>query len=224
MAERLTFLCPTCRARMQLLVLAKHNVPGDDGEQVIQHFFGHCAGCNGVGLCTRQRTGPDEWEYDEQQAYPIATKPIDFALPEEVERSWREALTCASAGAWLATAVMVRRTLEAIGREFDPNSKRGLFEGLKSMKERGAISEELLQWGDQLRFLGNIGAHPTADAVTPEDGRDALEFLNAIAETIYHLRPKFQAMNKRRVERTRKTEGAEGKVDTKTRAPATPDG
>jgi hypothetical protein len=115
---------------------------------------------------------------------------------------------------------MVRRTLEAIGKEFDPKARR-LFDGLRAMKDRGAISEELLQWGDQLRFLGNIGAHPTADVVTPEDGRDALEFLNAIAETIYHLRPKFQAMHKRRGERP---ETADSKPDTTTSALPTPDG
>jgi hypothetical protein len=66
------------------------------------------------------------------------------------------------------------------------------------MKEKGLISEELSQWGDELRFIGNIGAHPTDDVVTELDSKEALEFLEAIVETIYHLRPKFQAMRLRR--------------------------
>ena len=94
-------------------------------------------------------------------------------------------------------AVMVRRTLEAIAREFDPDAKT-LFKGLHAMKVKGLISEELSQWGDALRFIGNLGAHPTDDEVTKDDAQDAMEFLKAIVETIYDLRPKFKEMVARR--------------------------
>jgi hypothetical protein len=50
----------------------------------------------------------------------------------------------------------VRRTLEAIGRTFDGEA-RTLAKVLQTMKMQGLISEELAQWGDALRFIGNIG-------------------------------------------------------------------
>ncbi|MGC3998040.1 MAG: DUF4145 domain-containing protein [Anaeromyxobacter sp.] len=118
-------------------------------------------------------------------------------MPPRVEESFREATRCEVAGAPLATAVMVRRTLEAIGKEFAPDAKP-LFRALHVMKDKGLISDELAQWGDALRFIGNIGAHPTDDVVTSQDAREALDFLVAIVETIYVLRPKFQAMKVRR--------------------------
>jgi len=122
---------------------------------------------------------------------------VDAVLPPKVDESFREAMQCEVAGAPLATAVMVRRTLEAIGREFAPDAKP-LFRALHAMKDKGLISDELAQWGDALRFIGNIGAHPTDEVVTALDAREALDFLIAIVETIYVLRPKFHAMKVRR--------------------------
>ena len=66
------------------------------------------------------------------------------------------------------------------------------------MKEGGIISDELARWGNELRFIGNMGAHPTDDVPTNEDAEDALDFLQAIVETLYVLRLKFQIMHDRR--------------------------
>jgi hypothetical protein len=66
------------------------------------------------------------------------------------------------------------------------------------MHEQGVISAELLAWGDPLRFMGNVGAHPSETPVAEQDGTDALDFLNAIVETRYHLRPKFEELRARR--------------------------
>ncbi|WP_437932571.1 DUF4145 domain-containing protein [Sorangium sp. So ce291] len=160
------------------------------------YVLGHCVKCNQTGLVEFAREYPDG-EVDSRQLYPTATRPVDLELPPKVMESYTEALKCESAGAWLATAVMVRRTLEAIGKEFDPKAKR-LFDGLRSMQQQGLISEELYQWGDELRFLGNIGAHPTEQLISEQDAKEALEFLGAIVETIYHLRDKFKKMQARR--------------------------
>lgn len=61
---------------------------------------------------------------------------------------------------------------------------------------RALLVSALVQ--DELRFIGNLGAHPTDDVVSPLDAREALDFLVAIVETIYVFRPKFQAMKARR--------------------------
>lgn len=194
------FRCPRCKAFVQLKVDGRHFKPLENEEDPHTWLlFGHCVRCNQAGIVEEIETGPDQWDREiGAQIYPPATRSIDFALPPLVEESFQEAIKCESIGAPLATAVMVRRTLEAIARQFDPSAKN-LFRGLHAMKEKGLISEELAQWGDQLRFIGNIGAHPTdEDKVTMQDAREAVEFLNAIVETIYHLRPKFQAMQARR--------------------------
>jgi hypothetical protein len=163
-----TIACLTCKARTQLVVVGEHRLPRWEDIPPRVHSFGHCAVCGEPGV-TETTAGPYGTEEDEQ-LFPSPPRTLPKRLlPPRVEVSYREAVKCASAEAWLATAVMVRRTLEAIGQEFDPKAKP-LFAGLKAMKEKGVISEELLQWGDHLRFLGNVSAHPTDEVVEPEDG------------------------------------------------------
>jgi Domain of unknown function (DUF4145) len=189
------FWCPDCQAHMQLIVDGRHGWQREEGEPGTMYYFGHCVRCRHPGLISEMEIGPDEWS-PQTQEYP-APRSVEAKLPPRVEESFREAVRCEIAGAPLATAVMVRRTLEAIGRTFDEKA-RTLAEVLRTMKNKGLISEELAQWGDALRFIGNIGAHPTGSAVTVEDAREALDFLVAIVETIYVLRPKFQKMKARR--------------------------
>jgi len=189
------FWCPECKAHMQLVIDASHGWTPEEGDLTTYYRFGHCVRCRRPGLLAELETGQDEYEVQSQE-YP-ATRNIGAHLPDKVDESFREALRCEVAGAPLATAVMVRRTLEAIGRTFDSEA-RTLARVLRTMKDQGLISEELAQWGDALRFIGNIGAHPTDDVVTMQDAREALDFLVAIVDTIYVLRPKFQKMKARR--------------------------
>jgi len=209
MAEHLIrqLWCPDCKGRMQLVIDGHHALSPGEGEPTVFYYFGHCVKCRRPGLVGEEETGPNSWDREPiPQVYPAA-RSVDAVLPPKVDESFREAMQCEVAGAPLATAVMVRRTLEAIGREFAPDAKP-LFKALHAMKDKGLISDELAQWGDALRFIGNIGAHPTDDVVTPLDAREALDFLVAIVETIYVLRPKFQAMKARR-EKNKTTAEAE---------------
>ncbi|MBI5533366.1 MAG: DUF4145 domain-containing protein [Deltaproteobacteria bacterium] len=197
-----TFYCPECNARVQLVIEKTYSFGGNESTpECAQARFGHCALCQQPALLRFIETGVDAngfptAEFD-IQLFPAALARINAALPERVEESYIEAMKCAGAQAWLAAAVMVRRTLEAIGQEFDPKARR-LFDGLAKMKEQGVISEELWRWGEALRFLGNTGAHPSGDKIQDADAKDAVEFLNAIIQNIYVLRPKFQAMQARR--------------------------
>ena len=192
------FLCKFCKARVQLVKDGEHyyNVYG---EQAISYIFGHCVKCSSPGLAEYAQIDENKWS--NSQLYPSLRVAVDGMMPPKVAESYNEAINCELAGVSIATAVMVRRTLEAIGKEFAPNS-RNLFQGLQNLLDQGIISNEMREWGDELRFLGNIGAHPTEhDAVTQEEAKEAIEFLNAIVETIYHLRPRFQAMKARRAGR-----------------------
>jgi hypothetical protein len=122
---------------------------------------------------------------------------IDFDMPEIVMASFSEAQRNRAAGSWLAAAILVRRTLEAVGRDLHPQHKN-LFDCLNAMKTGGVISQEIWEWGTELRLLGNSAAHPGGDVVAAQDCEDAIHFLTAILRTLYELRPKFHAMRERR--------------------------
>lgn len=180
---------------MQLVEDGKFKeTPEDPSVPDSRLIFGHCAGCEHHGVI---RLWYDGFEELQDQLAPRLGRP-DIKLPPLVQESYEEALRCGEAEAWLASAVMVRRTLEAVGRQFDPKA-RSPVEALKAMKTQGVISDELFEWGEALRFLGNISAHPTdKDRISEQDARDALDLARAIIETIYDLRPKFTAMKQRR--------------------------
>ncbi len=201
--------CPRCQRGMQLKEDGSYSepqhLPTDPPSRLV---FGHCIQCDQPGIVRVTEDGFDEYS---QQLFPRQMKHAEFPLPPKVKESYEEAVLCHEAGAWLATSVMVRRTLEAVGRQFDPTAKRPV-EGMKAMKDQGVISEELYQWGEELRFLGNIGAHPTDDVITSQDAQEAIDLARAIIETIYDLRPKFQAMRARRL--AAKTKVPRGDVES----------
>lgn len=192
-----TFWCTSCRATVQLVVDHFHHQQYEYSSRPDRHFeFGHCILCEAPGILELEEVGQNQYAMD-RQVYPPLDDGISYPLPPKVQESYQEARTCSKAGANIATAVMVRRTLEAITREF--SAEKTLAAGLKAMHAQGVISNELAEWGDELRFLGNVGAHPTDVQVAPTDAEEAMEFLEAIVETLYHLRPKFQARKQRRM-------------------------
>jgi len=69
---------------------------------------------------------------------------------------------------------------------------------MKALLTRGIISQELSDWGDQLRVIGNLGAHATNEKIDRQDATEAIDFLQAILEILYDLRPKFEQMRARR--------------------------
>jgi hypothetical protein len=179
--------------QVQLIMRGEHHYAHDDAHK--DYVFGHCAKCDRVGLVEYERDEPEGEAKDARQIWPSPVRPVEFDLPPRVMEPYQEALRCESAGAWIATALMARRTLEAVVRDFAPEQERP-FEGLKAMLAKGLISEELHRWGDEIRFLGesSVSEYP----IGHQDAKEALEFLNALIENLYFLREKFKRMQARR--------------------------
>ena len=76
------------------------------------------------------------------QVYPPNKRRLSFKVPAVVEASYLEAVRCEGNQAWIATAAMVGRTLEAACKDEEPKSK-SMFEGLQKLRKAGKISDEL---------------------------------------------------------------------------------
>jgi hypothetical protein len=129
--------------------------------------------------------------------WPPPARHIDFPLPELVKDSYDEAVRCENARLPKPTVVMVRRALEAICKEYDPNCKT-IYSGLQDMLKNGVISQEIMDWATELRVLGNKGAHATSEKITEVEATESLDFLQAILEIFYYLRPKFRDIQERK--------------------------
>ncbi|WP_428961224.1 DUF4145 domain-containing protein [Micromonospora fluostatini] len=168
----------------------------DDTEVAVsQLLLIQCDGCNANSLHQEVDFGDrDKYFY---QVWPEERRPLSFAVPEELRAEHEEAVACLRSGAHTAAVVMVRRTLEGICR-LNNVDKRTLFEGLRELQQRGQIDDRLMEWAEELRTLGNQGAHFTGTKVTREDASDAVDLAEAMLDYMYVLTVKFAEFKKRR--------------------------
>jgi hypothetical protein len=130
--------------------------------------------------------------------WPQPDSELNTAIPEALRLEHLEARRCFRNGAFTATVVMVRRTLEGVCVEHGINDTP-LVKALKSMQDTGLIEGRLVEWAQALRVLGNEAAHFTGTRVAREDAQDALALAEAILNYMYVFTEQFnEFMNRRR--------------------------
>jgi len=193
MQEDIVVRCPKC-SRERHMKCEGHYVTG---QPPTRYSFGPCTTCF-TPFVVEQTDYGQGFEADESTVvYPADERKLSFAMPPIVQESYEMATGCEAARQWMPAAVFVGRTLEAVCHE-QLGKREMLAKGLKELLAQGKISKELSDWSDELRFLRNISAHPSEIKITQDDAVDAMNLLQAILETLYHLRPKFQQMKARR--------------------------
>lgn len=135
-------------------------------------------------------------------AYPPIR--IDFDkenIPENVLNSFEEAIACHSSSCFIASAIMVRRTLEEVC--VDKEAKGGnLKERIKALESKIVVPKELLEAMDELRLLGNDAAHIEAQTfgkISEEELEIAIEFTKELLKALYQytgLLRKLRALKK----------------------------
>jgi len=86
---------------------------------------------------------------------------IDFdskSIPEKIKKSLEEAIECEAIEAYIASAIMVRRTLECLCEDRGATGKF-LKDRIKNLKSKVILPDELFEALDNLRLLGNDAAH-----------------------------------------------------------------
>ena len=190
--------CPACRQR------ATFDRLGTDMRVAVY---------NGQSVVAGQRVCPDPQCHehlffidaggDLLATYPPAT--IDFdstALPPGVKGALEEAVICHANGAFIAAAIMVRKTLEELCRERGASGSN-LKKRIKALRSSVILPKELLDGLDELRLLGNDAAHVesrTFENVGPEEVEIALELTKEVLKGVYqlsHLVEKLASLKKR---------------------------
>ncbi len=197
--------CDECKARVDAEVLASHEHEAYD----IFHFRTYllkCPACNAalVGQTEKDvRDGKLFWP-DVTRVFPNPRRLLGSGIPEIVKRSIEEAERCIQAGAFLATASMCGRALEAICRHFSTKDTY-LGAGLRELRDKGIIDSRLFEWSEELRDQRNRAAHATDEDVSGQDASDVLTFTYAIIDYVFLLALKFEHFQKRKEERAART-------------------
>jgi Domain of unknown function (DUF4145) len=128
---------------------------------------------------------------------------IDFdanSLPTNLLATLKEAISCHAAGAYRASAMMVRRLLEEICDESGAQGK-DLHARLIELKTKITLPEELFDAMGELKALGNDAAHITAKNYTSigkDESEDSIELAKEILKARYQLKGLVDRLRARR--------------------------
>lgn len=179
-----------------------HRRGGRRGEEEPPYLLelARCGICKAPFLTVEEDYG-DGWD-GPGVLWPEQMRPLSHHVPQSLRREHEEARQCFKAKAYTATAVMVRRTLEGVCNEQGVSGTNGrpkaLVKMLEQLKNDGKIDGRLLEWAQELRVLGNEGAHFTGTGVSREDAADGLALAEALLDYLYVLAAQFTSFKERR--------------------------
>lgn len=110
-------------------------------------------------------------------------------LPNVCVRTLVEAADCHSAGAYRASAMMIRRLLEEIC-ELNNSPGKNLHERIESLKSRIVLPQSLFDAMGEMKALGNDAAHVEAknyNSIGKEESEDSIELACEILKSLYQL-------------------------------------
>jgi hypothetical protein len=161
------------------------------------HSIATCDFCNGVIYvkCWEIDFDPD-WHFAVEYYHPQASFSHSPAnLPPSVFSSYEETHKCYCAGAYLATVVMCRRTIEAILHDKGVDRRLTLAKGLEKVARDATLHESMVEIADVMRLVGNQGAHAGGDdPVKQEQAREAYVLTGKLVEMIYVLPARSKAL------------------------------
>lgn len=187
--------CPNCGKDAVFENLAQHDVSIGDGFSCGQRVCPNpsCRGHLFVVFHNQKVVA----------SYPPVKLDFDATnIPENIKTTFEEALVCHSANCFVASAIMVRRTLEEICEEKLAKGKN-LKEKIQDLQTKIVLPQELLEAMDELRILGNDAAHIEAkefDSISNNELDVAIEVTKEIMKGVYqyaNLLNKLRALKKK---------------------------
>lgn len=129
--------------------------------------------------------------------YPGNEFHINPVIPEKLRNALTEAIKCYKAGAFTAATIMCRRAIEGFC-VLKGVKEKTLDASIKKLKNEGLINEQLYEWANELRSVGNDAAHDINKEFGPDDTKDILDFTIAIFDFTYSFKDKFDKFKQRR--------------------------
>lgn len=124
------------------------------------------------------------------RSYPAERADFDSKnVPTRIANSLNEAITCAAEGAYVAAAIMIRRTLEELCEEKSAKGNN-LKDRIAALRSNVVLPDELFAAMDELRLLGNDAAHIEAkifDQIGTEEIELGLLLTKEILKAVYQL-------------------------------------
>lgn len=108
----------------------------------------------------------------------------DERVPISIRNDMDEAKRCMTVSAYNAASVMARRVIQSTCMSKGA-AKKTLFEQIIELTGLGIITTELKDWANEVRFVGNDGAHPSENEIQKKDAEDILELAEQFLQVIF---------------------------------------
>jgi hypothetical protein len=167
-------------------------------------FVAICQTCHQVLLYENFTDQLDEDQFTAGDLVFPHVGQLHHSVPELIRRVYEEAHRIREI-APNAFAVQIRRALEALCED-RKTAKGSLQKRLAELASKGEIPSVLAEAGDNLRLIGNMGAHLSPTSVHPLWVRAIDDFFRAIVEYVYVAPQKLQDF-KDRMNQYSKTKG-----------------
>jgi hypothetical protein len=117
--------------------------------------------------------------------WPFSDMNISSEIPLDISKILLEAKIAYSVQCYRASAVMSRRTLEAITVE-KGEANGILAKRIENLKAKGILDKNLTDWSTEIRLIGNTGAHfdPISD-VAKTDANQIILFIEELIKYVY---------------------------------------
>jgi hypothetical protein len=123
-------------------------------------------------------------------------------IPGRIKSAFDEALICHSNNCFVASAIMIRKTLEEICEDKKVTGDN-LFKRIEKLRDVVVLPNELLSAMQELRLLGNDAAHleaQTFEQIGKEELEISIELTKEILKAVYQyesLLEKIQGLKKK---------------------------
>ena len=196
--------CAHCSNRAPLSVLFEYQFEEEFEESehtpydhyVVEYFLVKCETCNDLSLYVK----PDPDIFYHEDILGIRVHPKIDSLSESVPINIRDVYLKTLKILKInpeAFCVQIRRLLEFVCIDKGIKGKN-LDKMLKEMTAKGLIPKVLSEMSDNLRVLGNLGAHALENVeITSYDASLANDFFKAIIEYVYVAPAKVDSFKKR---------------------------
>lgn len=193
--------CEYCQVLVEAEILYEYSVFIDEIGEPFNSIFLKCPKCESAMLASQEISFIDDegdviWD-SPRRLYPTE-KEVNYKFPKIIRQPLEEVYKSFKAKAYMSSAIMCRKTLEAVCQDHGINKRFKLGRALIEMKKRKFIEEQLFNWATVLRITGNEAAHDVAVNISRDDAKDLLEFTEAFLNYIYTFKDKFNSFKKRR--------------------------
>jgi hypothetical protein len=200
-------LCPRCQKQSSFEVAGSQPITFEPQRFLVEKGGGatpahldqvcvlYCRNCKqGIVVVEEERTDGRPWRdktggggvitWRGIHWWPSADAQVSADVPIEIADAFKEAAKALHADCPRASAVMARRTLEAL--TVDKGETTGdLASRLKSLAAKGVLQATLADWAKEVRLVGNVGAH--FDPIKKIDKKDAEQLVSFVRELLKYL-------------------------------------